>query len=427
MSELQYVGARYVPKFAEPLEWNKTRSYEALTIVTYNNDSYTSKIPVPPGTEITDGKYWVATARFNSQVEQYRQETERVSEENQTIKEDLANYETEVGDLSPIVRGIIKKKVVFIGDSLGGDRSESWIDECVKAMPLNSDQYYKSAKGGAGFTVAKNTFEMLLDDAIAHVANKTEVTDVIAGGGYNDSSTALNETLKNAFNSFWVKARTNFPNAKLTWCNLGWSSDFNRNKNLFNTIYPYYRQNPLNIACLDFYNPLCCGNYSYGDGLHYNASGAQLVGSRIAHYLQNGIFDNSVTIQTTLTPFKESNGNHFYVTLTPYIVTFSAMDGGTLYLTETETDKWNVTPQENLIGSVGDYREFVSGIVNHAPLIMVGFGGTSNTLKDATSLVIVCLQGNLFCTAAKNLSITNLQVSIAPMGTYGLLAYSNPK
>ena len=39
----QYIGARYVPKFAEPVEWDSTRSYEALTIVTHNNHSYTSK------------------------------------------------------------------------------------------------------------------------------------------------------------------------------------------------------------------------------------------------------------------------------------------------------------------------------------------------------------------------------------------------
>ena len=66
MAEIQYIGARYVPKFAEPLEWNKTRSYEALTIVTYNNDNYTSKIPVPVGTEITNSKYWALTGHRKS-------------------------------------------------------------------------------------------------------------------------------------------------------------------------------------------------------------------------------------------------------------------------------------------------------------------------------------------------------------------------
>ena len=37
----QYVGARYVPKFADPTAWTSGTSYEAMTIVTYNNSSYT--------------------------------------------------------------------------------------------------------------------------------------------------------------------------------------------------------------------------------------------------------------------------------------------------------------------------------------------------------------------------------------------------
>ena len=36
----QYIGARYVPKFSNPIEWNRNNSYEALTIVTYLNNSY---------------------------------------------------------------------------------------------------------------------------------------------------------------------------------------------------------------------------------------------------------------------------------------------------------------------------------------------------------------------------------------------------
>ena len=30
----QYIGARYVPKFADPIEWSKDRDYEQLEIVT---------------------------------------------------------------------------------------------------------------------------------------------------------------------------------------------------------------------------------------------------------------------------------------------------------------------------------------------------------------------------------------------------------
>lgn len=69
----QYVGARYVPKFASPVEWASNTSYEALTIVTFNNASYTSKIPVPPtvGNPANNPNYWALTGNYNAQVEEY--------------------------------------------------------------------------------------------------------------------------------------------------------------------------------------------------------------------------------------------------------------------------------------------------------------------------------------------------------------------
>ena len=70
----QYVGARYVPLFAEPLEWDKTKAYEPLTIVLYQGNSYTSRQYVPVGVELTNESFWAVTGNYNAQVEQYRQE-----------------------------------------------------------------------------------------------------------------------------------------------------------------------------------------------------------------------------------------------------------------------------------------------------------------------------------------------------------------
>lgn len=100
MPTRQYVGARYVPKFANPIEWNSNRSYEALEIVTYLNNSYTSKKPVPVGTDITNGEYWVVTGNYNAQVEQYRQEVEAYAEKAEGLNAGFRNVETygAVGD-----------------------------------------------------------------------------------------------------------------------------------------------------------------------------------------------------------------------------------------------------------------------------------------------------------------------------------------
>ena len=89
----QYVGARYVPKFATPVEWAADTSYEALTIVTFNNASYTSKVQVPPtvGNPANNPQYWALTGNYNAQVEQYRQETENYNARVEQYRQETEN------------------------------------------------------------------------------------------------------------------------------------------------------------------------------------------------------------------------------------------------------------------------------------------------------------------------------------------------
>lgn len=74
MATSQYIGARYVPLFADPLDWSSDREYEPLTIVYSNGNSYTSRQYVPKGIDITNEDYWALTGNYNAQVEQYRKE-----------------------------------------------------------------------------------------------------------------------------------------------------------------------------------------------------------------------------------------------------------------------------------------------------------------------------------------------------------------
>ena len=78
MGVTQYIGARYVPIFADPAEWNSTRTYDPLTIVINNGNSYTAKQYVPQGIDIADEKYWALTGNYNAQVESYRKEVNRL-------------------------------------------------------------------------------------------------------------------------------------------------------------------------------------------------------------------------------------------------------------------------------------------------------------------------------------------------------------
>ena len=73
----QYIGSRYVPLFAEPAEWDSTRTYEPLTIVMHDGNSYTSRQYVPIGIEITNDKFWALTGNYNAQVDAYRKEVKQ--------------------------------------------------------------------------------------------------------------------------------------------------------------------------------------------------------------------------------------------------------------------------------------------------------------------------------------------------------------
>lgn len=102
----QYIGARYVPLFADPIEWDNLRSYEGLTIVTYKGTSYTSKKNVPVGIELDNKEYWVATGNYNTQVENYRKE---VSEIKETLGDVISYLSVEY------FKG---KNITIIGDSI---------------------------------------------------------------------------------------------------------------------------------------------------------------------------------------------------------------------------------------------------------------------------------------------------------------------
>lgn len=79
MTATQYIGARYVPLFATPLEWDSNKTYEPLTIVYNEGNSYTSRQFVPTGILLTNEAYWARTGNYNAQIEQYRSEVAKVS------------------------------------------------------------------------------------------------------------------------------------------------------------------------------------------------------------------------------------------------------------------------------------------------------------------------------------------------------------
>ncbi len=77
MAVTQYVGARYVPLFADPIDWTSDREYEPLTIVLHEGNSYTTKQYTPKGIDISDTRYWALSANYNAQMDAYRNEVKQ--------------------------------------------------------------------------------------------------------------------------------------------------------------------------------------------------------------------------------------------------------------------------------------------------------------------------------------------------------------
>ena len=96
----QYIGSRYVPIFAEPAEWDSTRTYEPLTIVMHDGNSYTSRQYVPIGIEITNDKFWALTGNYNAQVDAYRHEVDAYRHEVDgaidTMTDKITQYKSDI-------------------------------------------------------------------------------------------------------------------------------------------------------------------------------------------------------------------------------------------------------------------------------------------------------------------------------------------
>lgn len=205
----QYIGARYVPTFADPFDWDISRSYEALLMVNYFGDTYTSKKPVPPGIEITNTEYWVMTGSFNSQISEMRNE--------------LSNLEDVVE----------QPHYVFIGDSYTGYADADISDEIRSFINVDEDKWHSKHKGGAGFIGATlgKTFLDLLNDIADDMTDyeKIHTVEVIVTGGTNDQAQTVSDIVT-AMNTFKSRANTLFPNAKITYYWIGLSMNRMRDR-----------------------------------------------------------------------------------------------------------------------------------------------------------------------------------------------------
>lgn len=106
MSVREYVGARYVPLFADPLDWDSTKTYEPLMIVSHLGNSYTSRQYVPAGIDISNTNYWALTGNYNAQIDQYRSEVDHLANSIDGIESDINEINTDITGIQSNIEDI---------------------------------------------------------------------------------------------------------------------------------------------------------------------------------------------------------------------------------------------------------------------------------------------------------------------------------
>lgn len=238
----EYIGARYVPVFANPPEWNDTRGYEPLTIVLHQGNSFTSTQYVPTGIDIGNTEYWLETGNWNAQIEAYREEVlrydGRITQNAKDIKAntaaiaseatarenadaELANRMDDFEQMTPLDREK-GRAAVFIGDSFMAPSTAYPQKLAYFVCQLTGWTMYNYAYGGSGWVdeagAAMNFYHQIQKAASEISIPADQVDYVIIGGGFNDwnDNTPLTYSeLYSAAANTVKEAHANFPNAKL--------------------------------------------------------------------------------------------------------------------------------------------------------------------------------------------------------------------
>lgn len=315
----QYIGARYVPKFYEnssgTSEWTSNTAYEALTIVTRNGNSYTSKIPVPAsvGAPENNGTYWVSTGLYNAQVQQLQDNIDAVQQNLDDEETARTNADTGLSNrISTLESGTtLKRRYILIGDSYGrgvvgpgGGLVNGWTYYFKQLLGLSGDDCVINCADGAGFIgLQTTTFLDLLNSANA--SNPNTITDIIVAGGRNDLEASAS-SLRTAMGTFYSTAKTLYPNAivSLCFCGCNWDRTNNNVDKLHNTRAIYaqdmrYKNLPQAATYMSFMSASVGGT----DYTHFSEDGYKALGRWVATCAIGGKPELEVPYATyTITP-----------------------------------------------------------------------------------------------------------------------------
>lgn len=282
----EYIGARYVPLFANPLEWSNQREYEPLTIVVWQGNSYTSTQYVPTGIDIGNTEFWALTGNYNAQVEGYRQEVLKYAETVETFDERITSN---TNDISAINNQIKQKTMLAFGDSYGVSPITDgplWHTVCAEKLGLPQPTVY--CVSGATFNTSQNNnVQAQIDLAITEVEDKEHVGYIGIIAGVNDGETAITTPIQNCI----ATLQENFPNAIIA---IGLNAGYNEIVSLLRKtkrINAVRLNGTLGGRCyIDSFAFITMAQGTLkSDKLHPTTLGSNLLGTQMTLLLQGGI------------------------------------------------------------------------------------------------------------------------------------------
>lgn len=270
----QYIGARYVPRFADPIVWDKNKAYESLEMVTYLGATYTSRVPVPPGVEITNTDYWALTGNYNVQVEEYRQAVEQLKQQHTQDVDNLQGQITDndqkdtaaitelTNELTHLTSRFNKPlSVILVGDSYGtgtgyagGNVENPYPQQVATLLRFMGYKCSYNFINGAGF--CNGGYLNALNTVInSFTDNKDEVTDIYILGGWNDENGRPGvswQAVQNSALTFRDRARAVFPNAVIHLAFISWTFRTGGiTSNIIDTWNWYYYLGGLTMSYID--------------------------------------------------------------------------------------------------------------------------------------------------------------------------------
>ena len=356
MAVREYIGARYIPIFADPLEWDINTEYEPLTVVKYQGNSYVSRRAVPEDIQITDTDYWVLWADYNAQLQTYINQVNAFDgridaledampiadfDSTHTVSGKFGDVATDLVSLDGRLDAIeangwvtnarianhtidpdkLNKSIVLIGDSWGegwtpDGHVTSWISLVTDYLEDIGYTVFSEWLGGVGI-LANGGWIPVLNSLLADMTadQKNSVSTVLIGAGWNDNAQSSDSAYQTAMSDLCAAIQAAFPNAEFIydWFGNGDITNSTSKAGAARIISAYHACakacQGLPVRLVYGIETLLSSGFFASDGFHPTNSGEKWV----AKHVLGTLFGTPAIIpqessQITLTPI-DSDGN----------------------------------------------------------------------------------------------------------------------